>query len=57
MKVPKGTSEYQATWILDEGEESEDAEESSGSEDDEMMEDEHDKMMEDKDDSESQVQK
>ncbi|XP_023660690.1 pre-rRNA-processing protein TSR1 homolog [Paramormyrops kingsleyae] len=53
MKVPKGTSEYQATWILDDGEESEDAEESSGSEDDEMMEDENDEM-EDKDGSESQ---
>lgn len=41
MKVPKGTSDYQATWIVDEDENEEVNEESSEEEeeDDEVMDD------------------
>lgn len=34
MRVPKGTSDYQATWIIDEGENGEADEESSDEDDD-----------------------
>lgn len=34
MKVPKGTSDYQATWIVDDGENGEADEESSEEDDD-----------------------
>lgn len=39
MKVPKGTSDYQATWIVDEDEEENEEvdEESSDDDDDDMM--------------------
>lgn len=40
MKVPKGTSDYQASWIVDEDEEEEDGdldEESSDDDDDDML--------------------
>lgn len=40
MKVPKGTSDYQATWIVDEGEEENgdmDEESSDNDDDDDMM--------------------
>lgn len=48
MRVPKGTSDYQATWILDEDENEEVNEESSEEEEeDEMMDDAMDEEDED----------
>lgn len=47
MKVPKGTSDYQATWIVDEDEDEEVNEESSEEEDDEVMDDAMDEGDED----------
>lgn len=49
MKVPKGTSDYQATWIVDEDENEEVNEESSEEEeeDDEVMDDAMDEEDED----------
>lgn len=49
MKVPKGTSDYQATWIVDEDENEEVNDESSEEEeeDDEMMNDAMDEEDED----------
>ncbi|XP_030632800.1 pre-rRNA-processing protein TSR1 homolog isoform X2 [Chanos chanos] len=44
MKVPKGTSDYQATWIVDDGEEADDQEEPDSCDDDE---DDVEDMMED----------
>lgn len=51
MKVPKGTSDYQATWIVDEGEEENDDmdEESSDDDEDDMMDEATDKEDEDTD--------
>uniref|UniRef100_A0AAX7V1L9 Pre-rRNA-processing protein TSR1 homolog n=1 Tax=Astatotilapia calliptera TaxID=8154 RepID=A0AAX7V1L9_ASTCA len=46
MKVPKGTSDYQATWIVDEGEEENgdmDEESSDNDDDDDMMDEAMDK--------------
>lgn len=47
MKVPKGTSDYQATWIVDEDETGELDEESSEEEDDEMLDEAMDEEDED----------
>lgn len=50
MKVPKGTSDYQATWIVDEDENGEMSDESSEEEDDddgmldEVMDDDDEDM-------------
>lgn len=46
MKVPKGTSDYQATWIVDE-DENEEVNEESSEEDDEVMDDAMDEDDED----------
>lgn len=46
MKVPKGTSDYQATWIVDEGEEENgdmDEESSDNDDDDDMLDEAMDK--------------
>lgn len=53
MKVPKGTSDYQATWIVDQDEETGDVDEESSEDDDDMMDD--DNMMDDDEDNNSQV--
>lgn len=54
MKVPKGTSDYQATWIVDEDDENDDVdEESSEDDDDDDMMDEA--MERDDEDDNSQV--
>lgn len=47
MKVPKGTSDYQATWIVDEDENEEVNEESSEEEEEEVMDDAMDEEDED----------
>lgn len=52
MKVPKGTSDYQATWINDEGE---NEEEESSEEDDDDDEVEDEAMDEEDEDMCSQV--
>ncbi|KAI5626714.1 pre-rRNA-processing protein TSR1-like isoform X1 [Silurus asotus] len=53
MKVPKGTSDYQATWIVDDEEENEDDEEEDDL--DSCDDEEDDEMMEDDAENESQV--
>lgn len=58
MKVPKGTSDYQAAWIVDdEEEENEDDEEDDldSCDDDDEEEDNADEMMEEDAENESQV--
>lgn len=54
MKVPKGTSDYQATWIIDDAEQGEEDNDVDSCDDDD---DEEDGMMEDEmdGDNESQV--
>lgn len=55
IKVPKGTSDYQATWIVDDEEENEDDDEDDldSCDDDE---DDADDMMEDGEDAENESQ-
>lgn len=56
MKVPKGTSDYQATWIVDDDD---DEEENEDDEEDDLDscddDDKDDEMMEEDDENESQV--
>lgn len=54
MKVPKGTSDYQATWIIDEDGENEDLDEESSSDDDDDI-DMMDEAMDGDDENFSQV--
>ncbi|MCI4385855.1 hypothetical protein PGIGA_G00055610 [Pangasianodon gigas] len=57
MKVPKGTSDYQATWIVDDDDENEDDENDDlDSCDDDDEEDDADEMMEDGEDAENESQ-
>lgn len=53
MKVPKGTSDYQATWIVDD-----DDEENENDEEDDLdsCDDDADEMMEDGEDAENESQ-
>ncbi|XP_053095907.1 pre-rRNA-processing protein TSR1 homolog isoform X1 [Pangasianodon hypophthalmus] len=57
MKVPKGTSDYQATWIVDDDDENEDDDDDDlDSCDDDDEEDDADEMMEDGEDAENDSQ-
>uniref|UniRef100_A0A4W6G5S5 Pre-rRNA-processing protein TSR1 homolog n=1 Tax=Lates calcarifer TaxID=8187 RepID=A0A4W6G5S5_LATCA len=57
MKVPKGTSDYQATWIVDEDEEEngEVDEESSDDDDDDMMDEDDEDEEEEEEEEEEEV--
>lgn len=54
MKVPKGTSEYQAAWILNDEQENGDEEEDDSCDDDDDVDDDED-MIEDGEENDSQV--
>ncbi|XP_029965221.1 LOW QUALITY PROTEIN: pre-rRNA-processing protein TSR1 homolog [Salarias fasciatus] len=54
MKVPKGTSDYQATWIVDEEEENGDVDEESSDDDDDDGDDMMDEAMDGDDEENSQ---
>ncbi|MCJ8740097.1 hypothetical protein PDJAM_G00054920 [Pangasius djambal] len=58
MKVPKGTSDYQATWIVDDDDENEDDDNDDldSCDDDDEEEDDADEMMEDGEDAENESQ-